>query len=188
MAGNYLNIKALTVLLIMMIPSVLYARIHDRLAASKYLTESITDPVEGVWEIPVENTVVAIVASETVPDKFDIVFLEGADCRVQPGDIIGSLEKTIDRYMYRCCIYSTVRHDILTNIKDCSAVFNDKEGTLRIHPRKVKISLRPNSFLPAFWRMIHIRLDNDRTTELPLGFGRLINAEGKEVTHTPVYL
>ena len=170
-----------------MIPSVLYASIRDRGMVREYLTETVTDPIEGVWEIPAEDTVVAIISSQTATDRFNIIYLEGADCRVNPGDTIGYLDKTIESDTYRCRVFSTVRHGTLSNIRDCTATFRDKEGTIRIHPNKIRISFRPNSFLPAFWRLINIRMDN-RGTELPIGFRRIINSDGQEVNSSPVYL
>ena len=124
--------------------------IFDILSAREYCDSRGLLRPEGIWEFPDDATKVMI----------------------RPGEIIGRIEETVDPDKYQLSLFCDRRKGILTDMRSCAAELNTDEGTLRISPRGIKLSIRTIRILPSFWKLFGISLDNPKD-RLPVGLIRI---------------
>ena len=131
----------------------------------------LTDP-EGIWQFPDDETTVLIRRSPHSQSKFEIFVIETPDCRLNPGDKLGELQRSADLSKFQLNLYTRRKTGILTDSRSCSAELKDNGDAFIMHPRKLKLSLRTMWFLPRFWRSLRINID-DPSSQLPYGMIRL---------------
>ena len=150
-------------------------KISDMGRALEFCRKSPLDRIEGIWEFPEDNTAVLIALSDQRKRRYDIIIITTPDCRLKPGEKIGELTGSIDPNKFHLSLYSTRRDGILSDPSNCLAIFNEKDGSLRVEKRKFKISFKASRYLPKFWKMLSIfRFSTDDPIEkLPKGLIRL---------------
>lgn len=146
--------------------------IFDILSAREYCDSRGLLRPEGIWEFPDDATKVMIRTRTDISRTYDIILLSSPDCRLLPGEIIGRIEETVDPDKYQLSLFCDRRKGILTDMRSCAAELNTDEGTLRISPRGIKLSIRTIRLLPSFWKLFGISLDNPKD-RLPVGLIRI---------------
>lgn len=146
--------------------------VSTRQDAMDYCDRETLMPLEGLWEFPDDETQVFIRRADAKGYRYDIFVIASPDCRLQPGERLGAVEASTDASKFRISLFCNRSGDILTDTRNCLGIFNSRQGTLSIEPRKYKISLRSISFLPRFWRMVRVRR-SDPLEKLPRGLIRL---------------
>lgn len=131
----------------------------------------LTEP-EGIWQFPDDETTVLIRRAPHSSSKFEIFVIETPDCRLNPGDKLGELQRSADTSKFKMSLYTNRKTGILTDSHSCSAELKENGDTFIMQPRKLKISLRTMWFLPRFWRSLRIDIDNP-ASRLPYGLIRL---------------
>ncbi|MDE7412404.1 MAG: hypothetical protein K2N05_01255 [Muribaculaceae bacterium] len=166
-------------------------RISDMGAALDFCREAPLDKIEGIWEFPADNTVVLISRDRSQPKTFyNIIVVSTPDCRLNPGDKIGEMTPSVDQNKYLLSLYRSQKNNLLSDPGKCSAIFNDKDGTIKVEARslKVKISSRIYSFLPQFWRLLSMFKVNDPAASLPDGLVRIYPYPAPSKADYPRYL
>lgn len=160
--------------------------VFDMPSAIEYCHGAPLASVEGIWEFPEDATRVLIRRRASEPRSYDLILISSPDCRLTPGETIGHMDETSDPSRFRLALFCDRRKGLLTDLRNCSAEFSDKNGSLRINGRKVKLSIRSVRFLPQFWRLIGISV-KDPAAELPLGLIRIYPGQQKGTQRNPIY-
>lgn len=128
------------------------------ICASRPLEEA-----EGIWIYPEDNVTVMILKNSegfnpsTFP-TYQISVVQGSDCRLEPGDILGSLTATSDENIYKIELFTEKKKEILLQPVSCLAKLS-KDGdvfTITKSPSKLKLRLNLNltRLLPSFWKIV----------------------------------
>lgn len=139
---------------------------------------------EGIWEFPDDETMVLIRRAPNSTSKFNIFIIETPDCRLQPGEKLGELQRSADSSKFRMTLYTKRKTGILTDSRNCSAELKENGDTFIMHPAKLKFSMRTMWFLPKFWRSLRFSIDNPASS-LPYG---LIRVYPRTKPQAPFYL
>lgn len=168
----------------------LLAEVSVKESAFDYCRGKALDKIEGIWEFPEDETTVLIRKSGREKKEYDIIVLSTPDCRLIPGDVIGKVSPSVDPSKWHLSLYGMKKGNILTDLRECVATFNDREGTIKIERPKVKISLRYTRFLPKFWRILSIFNITEPATKIPEGLIRIFPApHGEPIPYSlPFYL
>lgn len=159
-------------------------KISDMGRAIDYCTETALVNPEGIWEFADDETIVLIKRSDPRLHRFDIIVVDTPDCRLNPGEKIGSLERTANSDKFRLSLYTSRKTGLLSDLRSCAAELRENGDSFIFHPRKIKISIRYPGFLPKFWRSLRVTLDNPAAT-LPYG---LIRRYPRSVPSYPIFL
>lgn len=142
--------------------------VYDMEDAVRYCDQKALAGIEGIWEFPDDDTVVFIGKDDNKEGRYNIILLESPDCRFEPGEKVGEMESSPDKYKYSLALRIEKSKDVLATTRSCVAIL-DKDGTsIQMKPLKIKISLRSMWFLPKFWRSLKISVDNPKAG-LPVG-------------------
>lgn len=155
---------------------------YDMAAAIEYCDDTALEPIEGIWEFPDDQTAVLIRKIPGEPYRFEIFTLRSPDCRLNTGDLLGTLIESPETSKLRMSLYSKQIGGILSDSRECLAEFSDKEGTIRIRPKKFKLSLRTNRLLPGYWKAISISKENP-LERLPVGLIRVFPNQGHSASN-----
>lgn len=134
--------------------------IADEAMARERIDHSMQDPVEGIWDFPYDELRVLIVRNEADRKMYDIVVLSTPDCRMRPGDVVGTLRMMGSQDKYELSLKRRMGFGALASAMKCAAELDTKAGTLQVKEPKVKLRLRPTMLLPQFWRMLRLSIDN----------------------------
>ncbi len=127
-----------------------------------------TNPIEGIWEYPDDNTRVIIKPDSEVPGAFTLTVISSPDCRLSPGDVIGRLYPSIDSRQFRLEQSTNKTNFELLKPHDCLAILSADAESIRVKSRKLKFRINPSTLLPRFWRIVRFSVDNP-TDDLPAG-------------------
>lgn len=152
--------------------------------ARLYCDRNELEEPEGIWEFPEDETRVLVIRDPGKAGTFDIIILSTPDCRLEPGERIGSLRQSADNRKFHLSLFARRNFGILSDLHSCLAELKEKDNSLFIHPRKIKISFRSLWFLPRFWRSLRIRIE-DPAADIPHGLVRVYPIEPPKKT---VYL
>lgn len=158
--------------------------ICDMQAAMQYCRQTETEGPEGIWEFVEDETQVLIRKERHNGKGYDIIVISTPDCRLHPGDVIGSLNPSAKKGKYRMSLHTSRKMGLLADSRQCMAEYIEKEDALIVHPMKLRISMRTMWFLPKFWRSLRISFDNP-AAELPHGLTRIFP---RTEPRKPVYL
>lgn len=156
---------------------------HDMAAAIEYCEDSVLDPIEGIWEFPDDQTTVLIRKTLGEPYKFSVYALRSPDCRLNAGDLIGTLCQSPESTKLRLSLYTKHIGGILSDSRECLAEFSHREGSIRIYPKKIKLSIRTNRLLPGYWKAVSVSKENP-LDRLPIGLIRIFPNHGQINTNT----
>ncbi len=158
--------------------------IFDLESAMQYCKEAELEDPEGLWEFVEDETLVLIKKDKRGGKDFDIIIVSTPDCRLKPGEKIGSLQRSSKKGKYRMNLFITRHMGALSDSRVCLAEYSEKEEAIQIQPMKLKISMRTMWFLPKFWRSLRISFDNP-TADLPHG---LLRIHPRKEPAKPIYL
>lgn len=158
--------------------------IFDFESAMQYCNETELEGPEGIWEFVEDETLVLLKKENRGGKDYDIIIISTPDCRLKPGERIGSLQRSAKRGKYKMNLFVSRNMGILTDSRICLAEYIDKEDAMQVHPMKLKISVRTMWFLPKFWRSLRISFDNP-AAELPHG---LLRVYPRNEPSKPIYL
>lgn len=153
--------------------------VSDMKCALDFCQQATLQAIEGIWQFTEDKTTVLIRAIDTDPSRFEIVVVESADCRLTPNDVIGYLSATPVPTKFEMNLYRGKKGNILTDLAGCAAELSKDGNALLISEPRVKLSLRYMSFLPKFWRMLRVTLDNP-AANLPRGLVRLYPTQNSD--------
>lgn len=132
-------------------------KIADFGAARDYCDTTALAAVEGIWEYPDDSTRVLVKRSPAGHFDFDIILISSPDCRLQPGDVIGSLRQLPDPRQYEMKLFREKKKEVFQNPGTCAATLDENKGALFVERQKFKISLGTLWFLPRFWRALRVK-------------------------------
>lgn len=133
--------------------------ISDMGAARDWCDVTMLDRIEGIWEYPDDDTSVLIRKSENVKNRYDIIVVESADTRLNPGETIGYLNSSPDPDKFEMAIYrNKQKNGILTDLGKCYAQFDHQDESIIVKGLNVKFSIGLNSLLPSFWNLARLTL------------------------------
>lgn len=147
-------------------------KISDMGMALDYCQHASLRNVEGIWEYPDDYTRVLIKKSGRGVYDYDIIVISSPDCRLTPGDVIGSLKQQADPKVYEMNLYRRKTKNILSNPSKCVATLDLKKGALFVEAQKFKFSIGSLWFLPKFWRSVRIGFKNP-SNEIKKGLVRI---------------
>lgn len=127
-----------------------------------------TNPVEGIWEYPEDNTRVLIKPDTKVPGAFTLTVIGSPDCRLTPGDVIGRLYPSIDTRQFRLQQYTHKDNIEFLKSHECQAILSKDNESIRVKSQKLKFKINPTMLLPRFWRVVRFSIDNP-VDDLPAG-------------------
>ncbi|MBD5329769.1 MAG: hypothetical protein HDS03_07820 [Bacteroides sp.] len=159
--------------------------IRDLAAAREFCDRNPLDRVEGIWEFPEDNTVVLISCANEKRREYTLTVISSPDCRLHPGEKIGSLSSSVDSDKFRLSLFTSRHNGILSDPSDCLATLTDRDGTIRIEKRKFRISTRINRFLPKFWQLLTLFSSSSPLDKLPKG---LIRIYPSPAPRNPIYI
>lgn len=146
--------------------------IADEEMAREYIDRSMHDAVEGIWDFPYDEMRVLIQRDPSDRSLYNIAVISTPDCRLKPGDLIGTMRASGSQGKYELALNRTTGFGDMARVMKCMADLDAKAGTLQVHVPKVKIRLRPTMLLPQFWRMLRLSVDNP-LDRLPSGLTRV---------------
>lgn len=158
--------------------------ISDTGEAMRYCKETTLDGIEGIWEFTDDETLILVKRQEHGGKGYDIIVTDTPDCRLQPGDKIGSLERSAKRDTYKMKLFIRRDMGLLTDSRTCLAQYSAKDDAIIVEPMKINISMRTMWFLPRFWRSLKMKVSNP-AAEIPKG---LIKIYPVSKPSKPIYL
>lgn len=183
-APSLLRFAVLLMMSAFYMPSPAQRTVCDMEAALQYCREAQLAGPEGIWEFPEDETRVLIRKSPLGQKGYDIIVISTPDCRLHAGDIIGHMNPSSERTKYTLSLNTSKTGALFSGTRKCVAEFSDKDDSIRVHPMKIKISMRTMWFLPKFWRSLRVSFDNP-AAELPQGLLRIYPLTQPR---TPIYL
>lgn len=129
---------------------------------------NVLNPVEGIWEYPDDGAKVVIQADPSAPGTFTISILSTADCRLNAGDVIGSLHPSVDARQFRLEQWTGKDRISFKKSENCHAILSADGESLRVKAPKMKLKVNLNTLLPRFWRLIKVSYDNP-AEDIPAG-------------------
>lgn len=122
------------------------------------------DALEGVWIYPDDNVTVMILRSDDTAygafRNYDITVVASTDCLLSPGDRIGTLSAGADPRQYRLTLQTRRGAEGLAGQRECLATLDKGNDALFVKGKKLKWRLNPFTFLPRFWRIARVSVDN----------------------------
>lgn len=158
--------------------------ISDTGEALRYCRETSLDGIEGIWEFTDDETQVLVKRQGHGGNGYDIIVTETPDCRLHPGEKIGSLERSAKRDTYKMKLFIRKDMGLLTDSRTCLAQYSAKDDAIIVEPMKINISMRTLWFLPRFWRSLRMKVSNP-AAEIPKG---LIRVYPVSKPSKPIYL
>ena len=142
------------------------------------------DQLEGVWLYPDDRITVMIMRDEnksTVSSlpSYRISVIEGEDCRLNPGDIIGEIESTPVTSTYSINLFTEKKNNLFIKPEKCSARLSNENETLLINKGKsgfrFRFNLNFNRLLPGFWKIVSsgISKNSSESDKLPVGMVKI---------------
>ena len=154
-------------------PTAFSKEISDMGAAIDWCDQAMLDRIEGIWEYPSDYTSVLIRKSNTEKGHYDILVVESADTRLNPGDKIGYLKSSPDPDKFEMGLYRTkLESGVFAELGKCLAQFNEGKDALLTQGRGIKFSLGSRYLLPSFWKLVRISV-KDPLSNLPKGLVRI---------------
>lgn len=165
--------------------------ISDMGRAREYCDSAALERIEGIWRFPADDTVVLIRRDRGRKTKgYELIAISSPDCRLSPGDRIGEIAAGPDHSKMKLSLCRTKRDGILSDPGHCTIHFNDKEGTIKIEKRTLKLRLSSTIYrlLPQFWRLVSMVKADDPQEKLPDGMVRIYPAPYSSKSEYPRYL
>lgn len=145
-------------------------------SSQPYLASVATDPIEGIWEYPADETSLIILRNPTAKGVYDIYLYESVDCRFSRGMRVGTATATADPKQFSLSLCSRLRKNILTSPLPCAGKLSADADILYIQAPKVKLSITPSILLPTLWNTLRlstrIRVENP-ADKLPSGLRKV---------------
>ena len=139
-----------------------FQAIYDIDAARELCDELPLDNVEGIWLYPDDNLTVLLrrlpeKAFATLPE-YSVMVVRTPDCRIAPGEIIGSLKGSAEDSKFILTLNTEKRRGFFSKPHECMATLS-KNGDSMILSRdkskfRLRINLNPNSLLPKLWKSL----------------------------------
>lgn len=175
----------LTLMVALLTPlAVSAADICDEGQARTYCDTTTLHRIEGIWEFPDDQTRV-LIQRHAADNRYDMVVVESADCRLIPGMILGSAKPTADPGTYELAISRKKVGGVLTDPGKCRARLADNEASLTFTTRKLSLNIGSFYLLPRFWRMFRFKIND---VEIPKGMVRVYPVPYGSKSLEPVYL
>lgn len=142
-------------------------------------------PLEGIWIYPDDNVTVLILADESVKpssglDSYIISVIESSDCRLTPGETIGTLSATPQKEIYKIELFTEKNNEFLLKPKSCLASLSKNSDVLILKKSKSKLKGRLNfnfnRLLPGFWKIVSTGISingSDNSAEAPIGMVKI---------------
>lgn len=160
--------KSLTTAVVLMASLPLFAYFPNEKEARLWCDTNVLSPVEGIWEYPEDGARVMIQGDPTSPGTYTITVLTTPDCRLETGDVIGSLHPSIDSHQFRMVQYTHREKFSFKKQVECRAILSADGEILRVKAPKMKLKVNLNTLLPRFWRLIRVSYDNP-AEDIPAG-------------------
>lgn len=141
-----------------------------RAEAEEYCLTHSLGTIEGIWEYPGDGVTVLIYRDKKAPQSapYDLIVVDSDASLLSPGEKLGEAIPTPDPKQFQLNIFSSKKKGILTDPRKCAAKLIDSDNALEISTRKVKFSFHALSFIPRFWRVVSVKVD-DPAAALPVG-------------------
>lgn len=160
------------------------ADVYDEGQAQTYCDTTTLHRIEGIWEFPDDQTRV-LIRRQPVGNSYDMVVVASADCRLNPGEILGSVRPSAEPGTYEMSISRKKVRGVFTDPGKCVAKLADNESSLTFKPRKISLNIGSFYLLPRFWRMFRFKIND---VDIPRGMVRVYPVPYGSKSLEPIYL
>lgn len=163
---------------VLLSPDIVYGdnktiKIIDRKGAEQILTGIPLSPIEGIWEYPADEVSLMVLKDNSAKGKYNIFFVEGIDCRLWPGQELGSIEETANSTKFKISLCSAISDGLPGQVLTGLATLSDNSDVLTIEMPKMKLRLTPSIIIPTLWNRLRLNLrikSTDPLEKLPEGW------------------
>ena len=149
-----------------------YPVAYDMDMAKELCSQLPLESVEGIWIYP-EDKVTVLILNNGDEEKFSrlpsytISVVETSDCRLHPGDKLGTLKATPTADVFSIELLTEKKNDLLLKPKSCLATLG-KDGDTFIFKQSGKnlrgrLNINFNRLLPGFWKIISTGISSSGT-------------------------
>ena len=152
---------------------------YDIERAKEICSEYPLDNLEGVWLYPDDRVTVLILQNNKEKasgmPQYDIQVIDGEDCRIKPGDCIGTLTATPSANVYKIELFTEEKNHLLCKPESCLATLSKEGESLIIkkekNPFRLRLNFNFNRLLSGFWKIVSIGINKNNNTSLdpPVG-------------------
>lgn len=160
------------------------ADIYDEGQAQTYCDTTTLHRIEGIWEFPDDQTRV-LIRRQPVGNTYDLIVVASPDCRMVPGEILGTVRPSAEPGTYEMSIARKKVRGVFTDPGKCVARLTDNESSLTFKPRKLSLNIGSFYLLPRFWRMFRFKVND---VDIPKGMVRVYPVPYGSKSLEPVYL
>lgn len=124
--------------------------------AIEYLDSSPISTIEGVWSYDDDDAIFLVRKTPLSPKEYDIILIDSPDCRLSPGQKLGSIAATITPSVYTMTLFSKSKKGILSNPVPITATLSSDNTILRLDSPKMKFTISPSVILPRLFNILRI--------------------------------
>ena len=156
---------------------------YDMGMAKEICAERALDNLEGIWVYPDDRVTVLILRQpangkiSSLPE-YSIKVIEGEDCILMPGDIIGNLSATSNQNIYKIELFTEEKNRMLLKPAACLATLSKDNDNLLIKreksPFRLRLNLNFNRLLSGFWKIVSVGVSkNNQNMDPPVGMVKI---------------
>lgn len=132
----------------------------DILEAKELCDKGDLQAVEGLWLYPEDEVTVLIYRETGQKGTYGIYVVESADCSLNPGDRIGSLQASPDPDKFKMKLYTAMKKGVPGVPCNASARLSRNHESITVTKPSLKLRFQPNRLLPYFWRIVNVSIKN----------------------------
>ncbi|MDE6578041.1 MAG: hypothetical protein K2J82_06840 [Muribaculaceae bacterium] len=138
-------------------------KVYDIEAAKETCDALPLDAIEGIWVYPDDNVTVLVrrlpkPSSTSSLQEYQLMVVESPDCRLEPGDVIGTLSASPEPSKFTLNLSTERKNGVFSNSQTCTATLSKDAETMILSREKSKFRLRininPNTLLPTLWKSL----------------------------------
>lgn len=154
----------------------------DETSMRERLSHTDMQPLEGIWEYPVEDMTVGIERYNGEHGiDYRIVMLASGDIDLLPGTVMGYIAPTAAHNKYSLWLYCERNGTVLEHPVECTATLNsDATSITFVKPHwEVKFRVSLSRFLPSLFKGLGVSADK-KEEKIPVGFRKVFPTTGQE--------
>lgn len=167
--------------------------ICDIEAARQWCDSHPLRPEEGIWIYPEDNVTLLVrrlpASGNNVIAESEITVIGSPDCRLKPGELIGTLSAEAQSKTFEIKMFSRKKNNVFAGLKKGIARLTDDGNGMTFSFPKLKFRFRLNSIIPNFWKNVSVSYQSP-FEKLNRGMVKVYpsyDGNGSDI-RTPIYL